>query len=54
MFVVGSRRLTGVRDEAIGAIMNSAWVNKMAVEYGTTCKAQGVIKHISDVGPAIW
>lgn len=40
--------------QAIGAIMNARWVQKHAVETGSSCTAQGVIKHISDVGVAIW
>ncbi|TCD64732.1 hypothetical protein EIP91_003688 [Steccherinum ochraceum] len=39
---------------AIGSLMNSAWTKNMSVKFGTTCVAQGVIKHIADVGPAVW
>ncbi|KAI0295876.1 hypothetical protein B0F90DRAFT_1637285, partial [Multifurca ochricompacta] len=40
--------------QAIGSIMNSAWVRDQAVVYGSLCTAQGVIKNIADVSIALW
>ncbi|KZV71956.1 hypothetical protein PENSPDRAFT_751336 [Peniophora sp. CONT] len=40
--------------QAIGGIMSAAWVREMAVVAGSLCTAQAVIKHISDVGVAVW
>ncbi|KAI0058027.1 hypothetical protein BV25DRAFT_1326908 [Artomyces pyxidatus] len=40
--------------QAIGSMMNSAWVREMGVYSGTLCTIQGVIKHFADVGIAIW
>ncbi|KAH9062413.1 hypothetical protein EDB87DRAFT_300979 [Lactarius vividus] len=40
--------------QAIGSIMNSAWVTKQAVIYDSLCTAQGVIKQTADVGIALW
>ncbi|KAI0259228.1 hypothetical protein BC834DRAFT_641977 [Gloeopeniophorella convolvens] len=40
--------------QAIGSIMNSAWVRQHAVTFGGLCTAQGAIKHIADVGIALW
>ncbi|KAI9457101.1 hypothetical protein BJY52DRAFT_522120 [Lactarius psammicola] len=40
--------------QAIGSIMNSAWITKQAVVYDSLCTAQGVIKQTADVGIALW
>ncbi|VDB83330.1 unnamed protein product [Peniophora sp. CBMAI 1063] len=40
--------------QAIGGIMSAAWVTQMAVVAGSLCTAQAAIKHISDVGVAVW
>lgn len=40
--------------QAIGSIMNSAWVTEQAVIYDSLCTAQGVIKQTADVGIALW
>ncbi|CAL1708224.1 unnamed protein product [Somion occarium] len=40
--------------QAIGSIMNAEWYMKNAVEFNTMCVAQGAIKHVADVGTAIW
>ncbi|KAF8267937.1 hypothetical protein EI94DRAFT_1579359 [Lactarius quietus] len=40
--------------QAIGSIMNSAWINNQAVLYVSLCTAQGVIKQMADVGIALW
>ncbi|KAH8079426.1 hypothetical protein BXZ70DRAFT_960875 [Cristinia sonorae] len=40
--------------QAIGSIMSAAWIDRNTVEFGATCVTQGIIKHISDIGPAIW
>ncbi|THH14796.1 hypothetical protein EW146_g5579 [Bondarzewia mesenterica] len=40
--------------QAIGAIMNVAWAQRMSVGVGALCTAQGIIKHIADLGIAIW
>ncbi|KAI0256435.1 hypothetical protein BJV78DRAFT_1278922 [Lactifluus subvellereus] len=40
--------------QAIGSIITSAWIRDEAVVYGSLCTAQGVIKHMADVGIAIW
>lgn len=58
------------RFAAISSIMNAAWVREGAVEYGSLCTAQGrhgdifalspptrflgVLRHMSDVGIAVW
>jgi len=40
--------------QAIGSIMSIQWYIKNEVEFGSFCVAQGVIKHIADVGTAVW
>ncbi|KAN0135446.1 hypothetical protein V8E53_006725 [Lactarius tabidus] len=40
--------------QAIGSIMNSAWISNRAVLYVSLCTAQGVIKQMADVGIALW
>ncbi|KAH8994661.1 hypothetical protein EDB86DRAFT_3167243 [Lactarius hatsudake] len=40
--------------QAIGSIINSAWVTEQAVIYDSLCTAQGVIKQTADVGIALW
>ncbi|EIM87000.1 uncharacterized protein STEHIDRAFT_167889 [Stereum hirsutum FP-91666 SS1] len=40
--------------QAVGSLMNIAWIQNMAVEYGSLCIAQGVIKQVADVGIAFW
>lgn len=40
--------------EAIGSIMNAPWQVHKAVTFGQACVAQGVIKHMADVGTATW
>jgi len=40
--------------QAIGSIINAAWVRHQMVELGTLCMAQGAVKQTSDVGTAIW
>ncbi|KAI0819683.1 hypothetical protein BC628DRAFT_1401598 [Trametes gibbosa] len=40
--------------QTVGSIMNIRWFNQMSVTYEPYCTAQGVLKHISDVGSAYW
>ncbi|KAI0075355.1 hypothetical protein K474DRAFT_1646647 [Panus rudis PR-1116 ss-1] len=40
--------------QAIGSIINSQWVQQGAVEFRGLCTSQGAIKHLADVGSAIW
>ncbi|GLB37316.1 putative G protein-coupled glucose receptor regulating Gpa2 [Lyophyllum shimeji] len=40
--------------QAIGSIINTAWVHKMGVYFGETCVLQGVLKQTSDIGTAWW
>ncbi|KAI0047553.1 hypothetical protein FA95DRAFT_1492348, partial [Auriscalpium vulgare] len=40
--------------QAVGSIMNAQWVRAQAVEAGTLCTAQGMIKHAADVSIAVW
>lgn len=40
--------------QAIGSIMNTTWITKQAVIYGSLCTAQGVIKQTADIGIALW
>ncbi|KAJ7594675.1 hypothetical protein C8J56DRAFT_821572 [Mycena floridula] len=40
--------------QAIGSIMNSAWIRQMSVSLGDYCTAQAVIKHMADVATAFW
>lgn len=40
--------------QAIGSLMNGRWVQLDGVYVGGYCTAQGVIKHISDIGVAMW
>lgn len=40
--------------QAIGSIMTAAWAKSMSVDAGTLCTAQGIIKHVADVGIALW
>ncbi|THH00148.1 hypothetical protein EW026_g2346 [Hermanssonia centrifuga] len=40
--------------QALGSLMNAKWYMNHAVEFDSFCVAQGVVKHISDVGTAIW
>ncbi|KAF7428540.1 hypothetical protein PC9H_007764 [Pleurotus ostreatus] len=40
--------------QAVGSILGATWIRQMGVHYGSTCVAQGVLKHLSDVGSAVW
>ncbi|KAI0766916.1 hypothetical protein BD413DRAFT_568049 [Trametes elegans] len=40
--------------QTAGSIMSMRWYNQMAVVYEPYCTAQGVVKHVSDVGTALW
>ncbi|KAF4563429.1 hypothetical protein EYR40_006842 [Pleurotus pulmonarius] len=40
--------------QAVGSILGATWIRQMGVHYGSTCVAQGVLKHMSDVGSAVW
>jgi len=40
--------------QSIGSIMNARWVQSSSVNVGGFCTSQAVIKHIADVGVAIW
>ncbi|RDB24819.1 hypothetical protein Hypma_008005 [Hypsizygus marmoreus] len=40
--------------QAIGSIVNAAWINHMGVRAGNLCAFQGVLKQASDIGTAIW
>ncbi|TFK44486.1 hypothetical protein BDQ12DRAFT_741354 [Crucibulum laeve] len=39
---------------SLGSIINTGWLERKGIESGGLCIAQGVIKHISDVGTALW
>ncbi|KAI5115114.1 hypothetical protein M0805_000188 [Coniferiporia weirii] len=39
--------------QAVGSIMNTRWIQNMAVDTGAFCVAQGVIKQAADVGTAL-
>jgi len=40
--------------QAIGSIINAAWMREEAVIYGSLCTAQGAINLIADVSIALW
>lgn len=40
--------------QAIGSVMNSAWIRQGSVSLGDYCTAQAVIKHMADVASAFW
>lgn len=40
--------------QCIGSIMNTHWLRESAIFSGSLCTAQGVLKHIADVGAATW
>jgi len=40
--------------QAVGSIMNMKWVQHMEVYVGSLCTIQGIIKHTSDVGTALF
>ncbi|KAI0686847.1 hypothetical protein BC835DRAFT_1223520, partial [Cytidiella melzeri] len=40
--------------QAIGSIMNAEWYLQRAVTFQPFCEAQGAIKHLADVGLAMW
>ncbi|KAF9647845.1 hypothetical protein BDM02DRAFT_3079599, partial [Thelephora ganbajun] len=40
--------------QSVGSIMNAQWVQSSSVHVGAFCTSQAVIKHIADVGVAIW
>jgi len=40
--------------QAIGSILNAHWISQRAVEVGSLCSAQGVLKQIADVSTAVW
>ncbi|KAF5351901.1 hypothetical protein D9756_007474 [Leucocoprinus leucothites] len=40
--------------QAIASIMNARWVSRGHLETGHFCMSQGILKHISDVGTALW
>ncbi|KAH9888857.1 hypothetical protein C8Q73DRAFT_708429 [Cubamyces lactineus] len=40
--------------QTVGSIMNVRWFQQMSVTFEPYCTAQGVLKHLSDVGTAYW
>ncbi|KAF9653007.1 hypothetical protein BDM02DRAFT_3183333 [Thelephora ganbajun] len=40
--------------QALASIMNARWVQFGGVQRGQFCTAQGVLKHLSDIGSASW
>jgi len=40
--------------QSVGSIMNARWVQSSSVHVGAFCTSQAVIKHIADIGVAIW
>lgn len=39
---------------SIGSVANARWINHMAVEFGSICVLQGILKQASDIGTAFW
>ncbi|KAL0956220.1 hypothetical protein HGRIS_002376 [Hohenbuehelia grisea] len=40
--------------QAIASLMNATWIRRGGVNFGNACTVQGALKHISDVGIALW
>jgi len=40
--------------QSVGSVLNVEWVKSRAVHLGGVCVAQGVLKHMADVGAALW
>lgn len=40
--------------QCIGSIMNTHWLKDNAIFPGSFCDAQGALKHVADVGAAVW
>ncbi|KAJ2916283.1 hypothetical protein MD484_g4094, partial [Candolleomyces efflorescens] len=40
--------------QCIGSIMNTHWLKDNAIFPGSFCVAQGLLKHVADIGVAVW
>lgn len=40
--------------QSVGSIMNTRWVQSSSVHVGAFCTSQAVMKHVADIGVAIW
>ncbi|KZV71133.1 hypothetical protein PENSPDRAFT_684858 [Peniophora sp. CONT] len=40
--------------QAVGGLLTSNWIRERGVHAGAACTSQAVIKHVSDVGIALW